>query len=139
MGFSTVIGSIAFMFIVVSMLVFVVTVQKNLTLQTQEQTAASERERTQDGTTINIASASYAQDVVVDWTTTTYSDFTAGTLASTTVVSPGTLVLIGPAYTSNGTWTSSVFDTGATGTNYTSISWTAVLPSGAALDFSGQR
>ena len=135
MGFSTIVGAIAFMIIFAGMTVFAVTVQKNITLQASEQTAASERERSQNNAAISVTSASYAEDATIDWTDTTYSDFTAGSLVSTIVASPGTLVLVGPAYTSNGTWTSPVIDTGAAGTNYTTISWTAVLPSGAALNF----
>jgi len=135
MGFGTVFATIAFMFIFAGMIVFALTVQKNLTLHASEQRVAADRERVQSNSNLIITGASYAVGAVVSWTDTTYADFNAGSMENTTTISPGTVVLQGPSYEESGTWTSTIIDTGASATNYTTISWTAVLPLGTSLSF----
>jgi archaellum component FlaF (FlaF/FlaG flagellin family) len=135
MGFSSILGAIAFMFVFAGMAVFAVTMQKNLTAHAQEQALAAEREREQGTSGLTVTAATYATNAIVSWTDTTYADFAAGSSAGVTITGPGTLVLVGPAYVANGTWTSPVIDTGVAGANYSAIAWTAVLPSGTDVGF----
>ncbi len=134
MGFSSIVGAIVFLFIFAGMATFAIQATKQITSATQQEGKAAALNRAQAGMQLSITDLEYSYAPAVAWTDDAYADFT-GTLASTTIVSPGTVSLVGPVYAVDGTYTSQPIDSGFAGTNYTTISWTSIEPALTSVSF----
>jgi archaellum component FlaF (FlaF/FlaG flagellin family) len=133
MGFGTILGAIAFLFIFAGLAVFSVQVQKNVGAAGSQQIRAAELERKHSAMALSIESLSYAVDQEIPWVDDVYADF-EGTLENITNTAPGILAVPAP-YSANGSYTSQVIDTGFASTNYTTITWSGTEPADTQLSF----
>lgn len=131
MGFGTILGAIAFLFIFAGLAMFSVQVQKNVGQAGSQQIRAAELERKHNAMALEIQSLSYATNQNIAWIDDAYADF-EGTLDNITNTAPGILAIPAP-YTTNGSYTSQIIDTGVALTNYSTISWSSVEPANTVL------
>lgn len=113
---------------------FEVVNHRNL-IQTQTEMQARNQADIQSGQSLfSLSGENYAYAPTIYWTETLYSDFTDGTFSQTTATGEGSVTLNTQPYV-NGTYTSNIFDSGYDTTNYTTLSWTSVLPGTTGVQF----
>lgn len=132
MGFGAVFATLMFIFVFTSVVIFTVTIQRNLAMSASEQHNKQRQADTYARMALTISSISYDYNAVNYWTDDLYADF-QGTLTNAVVDGIGSILLSGPVY-SNGSYISQAIDSGFS-SNYTTLSWTSTTPLATSVKF----
>jgi archaellum component FlaF (FlaF/FlaG flagellin family) len=133
MGFGAVFATIVFIFIFATAALFASTTQKSL----QESASAAQARHVSNikevKESLRIDEIDYMYGAEQTWTDDLYRDF-AGATSDTLINGNGSILLNDTPY-QDGTYTSQEIDTGVSGTNFTTISWTSIEPGSTAIGF----
>jgi len=130
MGFGTIFTTLTFLLVFAGMVVLVVATQHTLTASATEMRQQQERIQQQARTDITIQNTVLQGPTEIGWTITYADEYAQGTFDDATTTQDR--IVLGTANT--GTYTSPVYDTGHQ-SNYTTLTWTAIIPLGASIAF----
>ena len=131
MGFGTTFATLAFLFIFAGMTVIVIGMQDSITaaattINDQQQEILKAQQQA-----ITVLNTNYEFAALKEWKITYNDEFNQGTYNNTTATTDQ--IELTNANT-EGTYTSTAYDTGHT-SNYTTISWTSIEPTGSEITF----
>lgn len=130
MGFGAVFSTLAFLLIFAGMVVLVINTQQTITASATEMRQQQERLADLSQQDITITNTQLQGPTELPWTIRYQDEFAQGTFANTQ--SQADRVTLDGATT--GTYTSAAYNTGHQ-SNYTTLTWSAIIPSGATLEF----